>query len=61
VRSSSNRVAGLILAILGLAVLVLKAVDYLFGWNQVNSALFAIGITLVVVGAGLARHVPHTG
>jgi hypothetical protein len=61
VRSSSNRVAGLILAILGLAVLVLTAVDYLFGWNQVNSGLSAIGIALVLVGTGLARHVPHTG
>lgn len=51
----SRRTTGLTLAILGLVFLILNALDYVMGWNQMSSAFTAIGIMLCLVGAGLAR------
>jgi hypothetical protein len=43
------------MAILGVVLLVLNTADKLFGRNQLGSWLVAVGIMLVVIGAGLAR------
>lgn len=43
------------MASLGFVLLVLNAADYLFSWNQLGAWLVAVGLMLVVIGAGLAR------
>lgn len=53
--ATTKRMLGLALAILGLAVLILNAADYLLRWNRISAGLAAIGLMLVFVGASLAR------
>jgi len=52
---SNRRTFGLTLVILGFAFLVLNGIDYILGWNQINSGVSIIGIMLVVIGSVLAR------
>jgi hypothetical protein len=54
-KQNNRRIFGLTLAILGFAFLLLNGVDYIFGWDQVNSAVSAVGLMLVVIGSGLSR------
>lgn len=46
---------GVTLAVIGGALLVLNAVDYLAGWDRTGSAIAASGLMLAMIGAGLAR------
>ncbi len=55
VTSETKRIAGLVMAIVGLALLVLNAADYVLGWDEVSSPMPLIGIIFVVVGVGLWR------
>jgi protein-S-isoprenylcysteine O-methyltransferase Ste14 len=50
-----QRMIGLVLAAVGMLLLVLNAIDYLLGWNQIGSWMSAIGMMLAVIGAGLAH------
>lgn len=52
---NTKRTFGLALAILGVAFLLLNAADNVMRWNQISSAVSAISLVLVVVGAGLTR------
>lgn len=51
-----KRAFGRTLAILGMSLPILNAVDYVIGWNQISSAVSAIGLMLAVIGAVTIRH-----
>ena len=53
--NNTRRLTGLTLAVVGMLLLLLNAADYIFGWNQISSAISAIGLMLTVIGAGIAR------
>ena len=52
----TKRTVGLTMAIVGLVLLILNALDYLLGWNQISSAFTPISVMLALIGAGLARY-----
>jgi len=52
-KPKTNNIVGIILIIIGMVMLVLNALDYVLGWNKISSAISAIGLMLVVIGAGI--------
>lgn len=53
--AKTRRSIGLILVILGIAFLLLNALDYVMRWNQMDSSVSAIGLMLAVIGSGFLR------
>jgi hypothetical protein len=58
--NNSNRFTGLTLVIIGMLLLLLNAADYIFGWNQISSAILATGLIFVVIGAGFVKRSKDT-
>lgn len=46
---------GMVMWILGLILIVLNAIDYIVGWNQIESGVSGIGLMLILFGLGLYR------
>lgn len=52
-KANTRQIVGIILIIIGMVMLVLNALDYVLGWNKISSAISAIGLMLVIFGAGI--------
>ncbi|MDD5765137.1 MAG: hypothetical protein PHW79_02625 [Candidatus Marinimicrobia bacterium] len=52
-KPKTNNIVGIVLIIIGMVMLVLNALDYVLGWNKISSAISAIGLMLVLIGAGI--------
>jgi hypothetical protein len=46
----NNKKRGYIMAGVGFLMILLTALDYVFGWNQTFTPVFIIGLIFVVVG-----------
>lgn len=53
--AKSNRTTGIVMGVVGLLLLLLNALNYLLGWNSIDSSIGIIGIMLVVIGAGMVK------
>ena len=51
----TSRILGIATGVIGMALLVLNAVDYLAGWYSIPCAVSAAGIMLAVIGAWFPR------
>lgn len=52
---STTAIFGIALGVLGLLLLIVNALDYLFNWNQVSAVVTAVGIGLTIAGALMVR------
>lgn len=43
------------MAVIGFIMILMNALDYVFGWDYFSSSIGAIGLVFVAVGMGLAR------
>lgn len=55
-KANTRQIVGIILIIAGMSLLILNALDYVLGWNQISSAISAIGLMLVIFGVGFAGY-----
>jgi hypothetical protein len=54
---NKKKVSGLVMAVTGLIILLLNALNYLFGWNwSQGAATVPIGVMLAVIGAMMVRN-----
>lgn len=53
--NKTKHTLGVAIGILGLVLLLISALDYLMGWNQISSAISAIGILLALAGLGVRK------
>lgn len=50
-----KKIAGIIITVIGLIMILISALNYIFNWEIVTTAYSAIGIVNVAIGTGLIR------
>ena len=48
------------MGVVGVLLLLLNALNYLFGWNIISPTIGVIGIMLAVIGAGMVKQARTT-
>jgi hypothetical protein len=51
----NKKIQGFAMAVIGFIMILMNALDYVFGWDYFSSSIGAIGLVFVAVGMGLAR------
>ena len=54
-KESKNKIKGYFMAVIGFAMVVFNALNYLLDWDQESTPLMIIGIALTVTGMNMVR------
>jgi uncharacterized membrane protein len=50
-----KKTSGLIMAIVGFIMILINALDYIFGWNNISPAFGIIGLIFVAIGMKIKK------
>jgi hypothetical protein len=53
--SYNKKIRGYIMAGIGFVMILVNALDYIFGWNYISSAIGIIGLIFVAIGMKLSK------
>jgi membrane protein implicated in regulation of membrane protease activity len=56
-----REISGYIMAVVGVVMILINALSYLFGWTWKSPAFTILGLVLIVIGAKTARKTSWIG
>jgi membrane protein implicated in regulation of membrane protease activity len=56
-----QEISGYIMAVVGVVMILINALSYLFGWTWKSPAFTILGLVLIVIGAKTARKTSWIG
>jgi hypothetical protein len=54
-QKKTNKILGLTMALIGFAMIVFNALNYIFGWDFKNPAFTVLGLVFVLIGLKQTR------